>query len=57
LPICLECGDVIKADDDSVEVKIISTVADAPEQTVRVHTYRCLLTFRLKHRRQPNGHA
>jgi hypothetical protein len=54
----VECGDVIGADDDSVEVKIISTAEDAPEQqTVRVHTYLCLLTFRLKHRRKPNGHA
>jgi hypothetical protein len=47
--ICEECGDSIEANDEYVEV-----APDDLKETARtavVHTYLCLLTYRVKHPR------
>lgn len=53
-PTCEECGDVIDADEDSVQVKIAVDQPLESPRTARVHLYLCLLTFRLKDARNTN---
>ena len=47
--ICEECGERIEPDDDYVEVAPADLKATA--RRALVHTYLCLLTYRVKHPR------
>jgi hypothetical protein len=48
---CEECGDVIGKDEEFIELEIDSPDASVPRRVVRLHTYLCWPTYRVKHRR------